>query len=232
MLFRIVFSWLFAITLIQESITQETVEVNNFAIHLCDSYQTSKLAALIGDIEDSIENVINDLALGTSSKHGYTTFFKQDANRAEISTVYRKIQMGANILVQNGIASLRRPTFICSNNQPGTNGLYEMCQENPTAPVMRFRNSNLIPICPVFWTARQKPNRKYCPVVVNNTLTPNNDILLLNQLSVLVWSLVYLYHAAAKDTGIIDGGIATASNLNAAESLLSPQNYAFYYACG
>ena len=220
--------WVLAMALLQPVSAEDTIMSGGYLIHLCNSGQpnseASRLQELLPRIRYGLRKVIADLQLGTASKHGYSTFFKDDSSKAEVLRVYRQIATGAHV----GLADMiRYPTFICAN--PETPLLYRHCLERPDTALMSWGETELMPICPRFWSVQQRAFRPDCPLVVANTLTPNDMRLLGNQEALLVGDLVHLYHKVRRE---LITAITDVSNLNASESLLNPPNYALYYAGG
>ena len=220
--------WVLALALLQPVSAEDTVISGGYLIHLCNSGQpnseASRLQELLPRMKYGLRKVIADVQLGTASKHGYSAFFKDDSSKVEVLRVYRQIAAGANFVLANKI---RRPTFICAN--PETPLLYQYCLGRPDTALMSWMQTELMPICPHFWSIQQRAFRPDCPLVVRNVLTPNDMRLLGNQEALLVGNLVHLYHRVGPE---FITAIADVSDLNASESLLNPPNYALYYAGG
>ena len=228
--------WFFALVLLQLISAEDTVSSGNYLIHLCNSGQpgseASKLQNLLPLVYNGLQKVIADLQLGTASTHGYSAFFKNDSSKAEVLLVYQNMAAGASVALGRGRnidpISLKHPTFICANNVPETDFLYQYCTSTPNTPLMNWMRTELIPLCPLFWTIKKQPRLLDCPLVVANTLTPNDDRLLLNQEALLVASLVHLYHDFFAEDMVVT--ITDASELSASESLMNPATYGLYYA--
>ena len=226
--------WIFALAVLRAVHAEDTVSSGNYLIHLCNSGQpgseASKLQSLLPQVYNGIQKVIADLQLGTASTHGYSAFFKDDSSKAEVSQVFHKMAAGANVILHhvgnNDRPYLRRPTFICANDVPETDYIYDICVRD-RAPLMNWLQTELIALCPLFWTIKQQATLSECPLVVANELAPNDDRLLKNQEALLVGSLMHLYH---KQYDKMVMGIADVSELNSSESKLNAPNYALYYA--
>ena len=226
--------WIFALAVLQRVRAEDTVSSGNYLITRCNSglpdSEASKLQNLLPQVYDGLQRVIADLQLGTVSKHGYGVFFKDDSSKAEVLQVYQKIAAGASVLVgrpNTDTIYSRHPTFICANNNPETDLLYQICIKSPQAPLMTWLYTELIPLCPVFWVIKETARLSDCPLVVANTLTPNDDRLLQNQEALLIGSLVHFYHEHSPDMISL---IGDALELSAPSSLKNPPNYALYYA--
>lgn len=226
---------IFALALLQLVGAEDTVSSGNYLIHLCKSGQpgseASKLQSLLPQVYNGLQKVITDLQLGTASPHGYSAFFKDDSSKEEILLVYQRMAAGAGVAVGEGRnidpINLRRPTFICVDNVPETDLLYRYCMRASNTPFMYWKETELMPLCPTFWTFKKKARPSDCPLVVANTLTPNDDRLLGNQEALLVSILAHLYHDYGDEKAV---RITEVSELNASESLKNPPNYSFYYA--
>lgn len=223
--------WIFAVALFQSVMTEDTVSSGQYLIHMCNSGQPNsealELQRLLPQVYNGLQRVIADLKLGSASLHGYSAFFKDNSSQAEVLRVYESIAAGNSVTRSGNSHTLRRPTFICANNTPGTDLLYRFCTVHPDTALMTWVRTDLMPLCPLFWKVKSRVIQPDCPLVVANTLTPNDHRLLENQEALLVGEMVHLYHDVNQPfiTRITD-----ASDLNISQSLLNPPNYAFYYA--
>ena len=225
---RFLSQWIFALAFLQPVIALDTVSSGNYLIHLCNSdlpnSYASKLQALLPQVYNGLQNVIADLQLGTASTHGYSAFFKNDSSKAEVLQVYERMAAGANVAVGN---VTRRPTLICASNVKYTDPLYQYCSEGDSA-LLNWPNTELIPVCPTFWSIQSQANSSDCPLVSVNRLAASNHQLFENQEALVVGNLVHLYHNVDSN---YTTNIADVSELSASDSLLNPTIYALYYAC-
>ena len=221
--------WIFALTLLQPVIALDTVSSGNYLIHLCDSdlpnSYASKLQDLLPQVFNGLQKVIADLQLGTASLHGYSAFFKNDSSKAEVLQVYERMAAGANVALGNVI---RRPTLLCAGNVRETDLLYQYCIEGDSA-LLKWPNTELMPVCPIFWNNPRKANSSDCPLVSVNRLAPSDHQLFENQEALLVGNLVHFYHNVYSN---YTTNVADVSELSAADSLMNPTIYALYYAGG
>ncbi|CAD6591956.1 MAG: hypothetical protein ASARMPRED_005880 [Alectoria sarmentosa] len=224
-----------ALAVLQSIRAEDTVSSGNYLITKCNSGQpdseASKLQKLLPQVYNGLQKVIADLQLGTTSTHGYSAFFKNDSSKAEVELVYQNMAAGSSVVLGPGRnidpISLRHPTFICANNVPETEFLYQYCAVTPNTPLMYWMHTELMPLCQQFWTIKKQARLSDCPLLVANTLTPNDDRLLQNQEALLVGNLVHLYHDFYPN---MIAKITDASELSASESLTNPATYALYYA--
>ena len=220
---------IFALALLQPVIAVEwdTVSSGNYRIHLCDADLPSSHAPALQDLLSRVyfglQKVIVDLQLGTTSTHGYSAFFKDESSKAEVAQVYERMGAGANVSVGN---DMRRPTLVCANNNRRTLLLFQHCIEGNSA-ILNWGNSEIVPICPIFWNIHSKPIYTACPLVSGNGPALTDQSLLKNQEALLVGNLVHFYHSVSSK---YTTKLADVSGLNASESLLNPATYAHYYA--
>ena len=231
MLVRYLLPWIFALALSLLRDFDDTVSSGNYLIHLCNygqpNSEASKLQLLLPQVYDGLQLVIADLQQETASLHGYTTFFKDDASKAIVLQVYQQMAAGTSVAVGRNHNVIRQPTFICANDAPRTDLLYQTCLRYPETAVLVLTNTEALALCPFFWAIQREAILPNCPLVIANTLAPNDDRLVANQEAVLVHNLVHFYHEVS-ETSVLR--ITDVSELNVSESLLNPWNYAFYYA--
>lgn len=227
---------IFVLALMLLASTEDTVSSGNYLIHLCNSgqpgSQASELQDLLPQVYNGLQKVIADLQLGTASTHGYSAFFKDDSSTAEVLLAYKRMAAGASVALGQGrninSVALRRPTFVCANAVPETDLLYQYCMRS-NSPLMSWKQSELMVLCPIFWNFKKQARLSDCPLVVANTMTPNDERLLKTQEALLVGVLVHLYHEV-NDVMVV--AITDASELSASASLTNPPNYALYYSGG
>ena len=229
LLFSVLPQWIFALALLQPVTALDTVDSGNYLIHLCNSdlpnSYASKLQSLLPQVFNGLQKVIADLQLGAASMHGYSAFFKNDSSKAEVSRVYERMAAGANVALGDVI---RRPTFICASNVRQTDLLYQYCIEGDSA-LLDWPNTELMPVCPIFWNNPRNVNSSDCPFVSMNRMASSDHELFENQESLLVGNLVHFYHSVSSN---YTTNIADISELSASDSLLNPTIYALYYAGG
>ena len=233
MIFKSLLPWIFQLSLLLSSNAEDTVSSGNYLIHLCNSEQpnseASKLQDLLPQVWDGLQMVMADVQKGTDSLHGFSTFFKEDSSKADVLRVFQQIAAGADVISGHGRKLARRPTFICTDKLPETSSLYQKCIENENTALMSWRYTEFVPVCPFFWEIKNKATLSDCPLLVSNTLTPNDNRLLTNQEALLVGVLVTLYRETNRT---LITTITDVSQLDTSQSLLNAPNYALYYAGG
>ena len=211
--------------------------------------QASKLQAILPHVYNNLQPVIADVALGTSSTHGYWAFFKDNRNIANIKTIFQNMAAGSPVQVSSegrdiNPLSIRWPTFVCINpGVPEVAGFYATCTQGAMGgniPMAHHVNSELIGICPLFWELADRvgeaPSISDCPRVRRNTLTPNTNNLAVQQQGQIVHELAHLYGVGSEPGAWLEGeyeiyNVNDAVNLDEADSLVNAQNYALYYGC-
>jgi len=210
----------------------------------------SKLQAILPEIWSNLQDIATDAAKGTSSSHGYSAFFKTGDNIQLVQAVYQNMAAGEPVSVAAHSTSQGRninplnlawPGLVCIQpGDPATVEHYLACTTGPLAGHMTAGLAGqFIMLCPSFWLLPDEPNISNCPRVRRNTLTPNDDSLVLNRQTQLVHELAHLY-------GVGGGGESRGLNwregehepyllqdvvhLSPKDSLKNAQNFAFYYA--
>ena len=195
---------------------------------------------VLATVRSSLEAAIADTQLGTSSTHGFTSFFKSDNNKAVVQDLFNRILQGPLITLSPSTAQRTHrttapPTFVCSNEgDPHTEWMYNsLCQKYTHSPAGQRRGSQFIVLCPLFFRLGQLgfagPPPGFCPILIDNKLSPNNEALTNNQLAVMIHELVHLYGPTKQASGEAYS-IQDAIDLNATASMANAANFAFYVA--
>ena len=241
------FGLLFSLLLTASTVTHagtgvdDTVSSGNYMIHLCNSGEPNSNASYLQDllpqIYSNVQAVIADARLGIASKRGYGAFFKTDENIEEVIRVYQHIAAGSDVMIKSVPGSklpgllVARPTLVCINDVPETASIYHNCTyDYPDTPLVHWEGSDLIALCPKFWSEKQKPTARIdCPRLRGSALSPNSMALSVNQEAMIVHQLVHMYQNVTRypDEKM---NIQDAVDLSAAASLANANNYAFYYA--
>ena len=222
-------------------------ESGSYHILYCDaddgiSSQAAYLQALLPTVWSYIQELLQDIILGTTSPHGYAAFFKTDANLDDIREVFQDIADGPDVLSRGAPGTVARwsaPTILCVNaGDSETYLLQASCRVNQpgsrkVAGVTRF--SGIVHLCPQFFDIPRMPRRGACPRVdaTTNRFEENNVGLGLakTQYAVLVHELTHIYLTARgvqvqQEVYDIQGAV----DLNASASFENAQNFAYYAA--
>ena len=202
---------------------------------LPNSY-ASELQGLLPQIWTSLQKVLADVKLGTSSPHGFAALFKSNSNRQTVQSVFQSIADGGPV---RGIVN---PTLLCINTDDTDKRYKWMYEKNcapltpdgPPANAFAYPKLQVVGICPAFWELGallfEKPNPHDCPSVSRENGVLASPIPLdLNQHSALIHELVHLYFAAGNHaTEVYD--LQQCVNLKSAESLANIPNWSYYAA--
>lgn len=117
--------------------------------------------------------------------------------------------------------------------------LYAECVARNTgaryAPLMTWGATELIMVCPSFWTLPAGLTRASCPAVVDNAAAPNDEALLRSMYGTVVNMLTHVYLPETLDYGnsVVEevSNVQDAIELSATRSLRNANNYALYAAC-
>lgn len=235
------FIWIFVACAVRQAgaAKEDMVNSGNYLIYLCNASQpdsdASSLQALLPRVYDGLQAVIADAELGTSSRHGYASFFKTNDSIAEVLKVYQDIAAGrdssAGINPGRTELSSTQPMFMCINDVPETEPIYQVCttEDQSGFPISRIGQSDMIAICPRFWDIREMPvPRLDCPRVGGSKLYRNNMDLSINQQAMIVYVLVALFRNNTVWPPVMK--IQDAVDLNASASLANANSHALYYA--
>lgn len=236
--------WLLVFALVQAICSQELdiARSGNYFFRNCGAGDpngyAAKLQVLLPQIYNNLQAVIADAALGTSSRHGYATFFQNNDNTTFVQDIFRYIAAGSPVALPpvegQSIVPLGYPMIVCLLTQyPETSELLRACGQEMRG-VAAGRKNNLVILCPLFWLTPEQPTSDKCPRVRRNTLTPNDDSLAINQQSILVHELAHVYGVYTgknwQEGNFEQYRIRNASLLPPEEALLNAPNYAFYYS--
>ncbi|CAF9929580.1 MAG: hypothetical protein ALECFALPRED_004408 [Alectoria fallacina] len=152
--------------LLQNYGTDDATTSGKYQILLCGAGQANskatKLQALPPpfSLAESPKGQSRTQKKGTASHHGFTAFFKSDANRAAVTTVFQKMAAGDPVPVSADramrLGSLTAcPSFAClEQGDSFTAHLYAECLARNTAtryaPLLTWGATELIMICPLF----------------------------------------------------------------------------------
>lgn len=226
----------------------------HYQIIKCNAGQTDsmalKLQTLLPEIWNNLKAVIADATAGTSSNHGFSAFFKANDNIQTVQNVYQNMAAGNPVSVNANAVSKGRninplnlawPGLVCvQKGDPSTLEHYLVCTTGDLAGrLVAGIAGQYVMLCPAFWTLPESPYIDNCPRVRRNTLTPNDESLVLNQQSALVHELAHLY--GVEGGGQTLGGdwqegnyepylLQDCVDLSATDSANNAQNYAYYYA--
>ena len=213
-------------------------ESGNYHILYCQANSTNSPAAhlqhLLPRMVWGLHTVLTDLTKGTSSTHGYETFFKTQENVEKVYDVFWSMIDAPYILSSSGGENpsyrYTAPTFICAiDGEPDTRRLQQDCRSPRQSVMFVDEGRGFVTICPHFWSLLHVPQKDRCPVVVNNQFQASGQAFATNQLAIMIHELVHIYSPHnARVREIYD--IREAASLNATASLQNAQSFAYYAA--
>ncbi|KAL8866240.1 MAG: hypothetical protein Q9174_006417, partial [Haloplaca sp. 1 TL-2023] len=213
-------------------------ESDNYHILYCRANSTNSPAAhlqrLLPKMIWGLHTVLADLAKGTSSAHGYETFFKTQENVEKVHDVFWSMITAPDIYSSSGGENpwymYTPPTFVCAiDGEPVTRRLQQECRSPQPKVMFVDEGRGFVTVCPHFWSLPHVPQKDKCPIVVNNQFQNNGQVFANTQLAIMIHELVHIYSPHnARVREVYD--IREAASLNATASLQNAQSYAYYAA--
>ena len=215
----------------------------NYLILRCDAglegSMASDLQSLLPQIYNNLNGVIADATKGTASQHGFETFFHGNNNIAEVQKVYQSIAEGSTVSrttpgrTTSPLLNLGYPTIVCLQpDDPETAVMYVHCEQ--IQEMVASRSDNFVALCPLFWEYPAKATIDQCPRVRRNTLTPNTDVLSMNQEAILVHELSHMYGVVpllSWQEGTLETyTIGDAAKLDEQSALRNGPSFGYYYS--
>ncbi|KAL8674780.1 MAG: hypothetical protein Q9168_000864, partial [Polycauliona sp. 1 TL-2023] len=195
---------------------------------------TTDTRALAPQFDEKLQLVLADVKKGTASK-AFRAYFKTNANRAYVASIFLHISKGAPVQVSlpgapSQFTVAKRPILVCIDSTvqfPGVESLQKSCHRVVAAVKP---NTQIMIICDGFWSEighRPFPPRSDCPKVRYNKFYPDSFRLMYNQFGALIHEFAHLY------TGSFRRGEETyeptaAVKLSPEDSIKNPQNFALY----
>ena len=230
--------------------TSDITASGNYNIVYCNSQSTHTrsnkarlLKTLLPLFTTVLEQLLNDVKLGTRSPHGFRALFKTSLNKKIVSSVFQKIlnQDPINLITERAQylgTSTAYPTFVCLEpGNPHTSQALAWCQEDEDTKLTTAPGWEAIFICPHFWNLPASAHLNQCPTVgADNKMVENPDEpgLAETMYGAIVHELVHMYYH--KTASLVERVTETYDlqacvDLSAKDSVLNANNYA-YYASG
>lgn len=205
--------------------------------------QAAYLQALLPTVWSHLQELLQDITLGTSSTHGYTAFFKTNSNLEAVRQVFQDIADGSPILtgtwdknIANFTGPVRstKPVIVCVNpGEPDTINQQQNCYQSGNAISVAHvgRHSGAVSLCSHFFDLPRTARRVACPLfdpVINRFVGHGIDFT-RTQYAILVHELVHIYNipeGMPEEVYDIQGAV----NLDAVASFENAQNFAYYAA--
>ena len=221
---------------VSAQVAADIVRSDNYVINRCGASQgprskAATLQRLLPALAKQLEKTIADAEKGPNSEYGFEAFFKSFDAIDRVQQVFRAIVAGGDVAVGGGATA--PPTLICLTPDDPLASIREGYQvvcvreggRGPSAG--HARGTQWVGICPSFYDEVIGARRRNCPQLQGNGQLPNNDVLQHNQMAILTHELAHLYGVPGDvDIYLIQSCI----DLEEAESLDNPSNYALYNA--
>ena len=221
------------------TISNLTAAFPNF-IENCGPYAESLFQLMI-KVRAILSPAIKDAEKGTSSTHGFETFFRDSTVSPYVRNILGKIADLAelkNLLPNPWIPS--SPRFTCVKPETVTEYPFIMidpwlnCLHNVGTFALYALGTKYIFLCPSFWLAPSAPTSPNCPDVANNMFREIGNTLASYQVYMLIHEMVHFYLreytlgplSIPPEAYLLNDCVA----LNAYTGKLNPQNYQYYVA--
>ncbi|MCJ1252654.1 hypothetical protein MMC24_000460 [Lignoscripta atroalba] len=194
----------------------------NYLIYNCGA-DADKIKSILDQTYISLQSAIESIGIPNVV---YNAFFK-GVDPSTVKTILQSITTGANRTV-NGHGM--RPTLICvTEDNPYIGVMWNRCL-GKDVEAMYSINTPYIYLCPLFTKIRLYPPSIGCGRVTRagTTLLTFEDMA-FSQYTILVHELTHLYlKQDYLDPEVYE--VNAALNLRSDQSIINPQNYAFYAA--
>ncbi|KAL8670185.1 MAG: hypothetical protein Q9168_005263 [Polycauliona sp. 1 TL-2023] len=215
----------------------DTSTSGNYIINNCQRvHHSNDVHQLLARFRQSLPPILSDVEKGTSSSHGFRTFFKSNTNRPIVKNVFRAMLQGQNLT--NG----ERPVIECLSPESMTGDLMPAYRAICTPPRRPPRHAVCLPpegaigLCPKFWEEAEFPTIEDCPSVVGRRgakrFADSGSSLRDTRFAILIHELTHLYNpldAATKRREVYDAQGCV--DLDKSESVANVQNWALYATC-
>ncbi|KAL8931075.1 MAG: hypothetical protein Q9208_000178 [Pyrenodesmia sp. 3 TL-2023] len=226
------------------TVDANAVSYNGWKISNCRHPQNmtelNRVLGFLFQLKPNLEAVIADARLGTRSPHGYAVFFKTSTSIRRVVAKFQSMVDVTPVIVTPERAKVigtrtPQPRFQCLGE--GDDPIIKLCTRNPRSlPLFIVHpGTERISICPNFFRVKQYSlPRKSCPTLgADGRFRPGDGSLMSNAFAYAVHALVLLYGREFHVTTPADTvdsiyDMQYAVDLNARQSLLNQESYAFY----
>ncbi|KAL9029320.1 MAG: hypothetical protein Q9196_002426 [Gyalolechia fulgens] len=208
----------------------------NYIIRNCErSHRSQQIHRFLPRVWQALQPVLSDLELGTASRHGFSTFFKSNANRPIARQVYRAIADGKDLPTGKPVIECASPDVGYTEEQYRTFLL--LCDPHP--PLFQSKQAaavvehGTVVLCPTFWDSDDFPGIDDCVPIGGRRgrkrFLASGASLGNTKYSVLLHELMHLYNpldGANRTDEVYD--IQRCAELDADQSVANAENWAFY----
>ena len=185
----------------------DSVPIGNYTVIGCGSgllgSNEDRLRTIFPTMLDQLKFTIAEAQMGVSGFHGYNEFFKDQKSQSSVKEVFEDIRLGKMIRTRTRRGDrVETPKIVClgaeedESHVTGIGNLYDFfCTGNfaTAVPVAQFRRTELVVLCPSFFTLAIWPTMKDCSRVEGGTLYPGGKELVQNQYALLIRALAGVY---------------------------------------
>ena len=185
----------------------DAVSIGNYTVIGCGSAlegsNEDRLRTLFPTMLDRLRLTISEADLGVAGFHGYNELFKDEKSKSSVKEVFQDIRIGKTIRTRTRSGDrVETPKLVClgpeedESHVTGIGNLYDFfCTGNfdLAVPVAQFRRTELVVLCPSFFTLAVWPTMRQCSRAEGGTLYPGGNELLRNQYSMLMRALAGVY---------------------------------------
>ena len=228
----------------------DAVPIGNYTVIGCGSAllgsNEDRLRTLFPTMLDRLGLAISEADLGVAGFHGYKELFKDEKSKSSVKEVFQDIRIGKTIRTRTRSGDkIETPKLVClgpeedERHVTGIGNLYDFfCTGNfdLAVPVAQFRRTELVVLCPSFFTLAVWPTMQQCSRAEEGTLYPGGKELLQNQFSMLIRALAGVYIPNIRQPLVpvrpdIPISLRSIAALTPAVALGRKDSYAYFAAC-
>ena len=210
----------------------------------CTDVQEATLTSIFAQLKQDIDGwsgLLEEAANGTNSIHGYSTFFKADANKAHVIDIFSRINAEDKWQGPAREGQEANPTsdlqFLCVNENGAFQTEWEYWKQQNgifTFPAAAPNSANGLPdiwVYPNFWSMVpiKYPYHGLCPVTDVSSLRDDDNLLSNTQYGWVINALAAKYLDSPPDSGVVS--TKDCADLTAEQQLKNPGNYALFASC-
>ena len=227
----------------------DAVPIGNYTVIGCGSglpgSNEDRLRTIFPTMLNRLRSTIAEVELGVTGFHGYKNFFKDETSKSSVKEVFQDIMIGKMIRTRTRRGDkIETPKLVClgpeedESHVTGIGNLYDFfCTGNfdLAVPAAQFRRTQLVVLCPSFFTLAVWPTIQACSRVEEGTLYPGGNELLQNQYAMLMRVLAGVYIPVDRQPLVpvrpdLPISLRTVASLTPAVALGRKDSYAYFAA--
>ena len=184
----------------------DSVPVGNYTVIGCGSglpgSNEDHLRTLFPTMLDRLSSTIAEADMGMAGVHGYTEIFKDPLSKSSVQEVFQDIRLGKTVRTRTRRGDrVENPKLVClgaeedESHVTGIGNLYDFFCTGilDLAPVAQFRRTEIVVLCPSFFTLPVWPTMRDCSRAEGGVLNPGGTELIHNQYAMLMRALAGVY---------------------------------------